>query len=83
MAAISGNLNTKSAWPTLFPCPCGGDVLIVESNYDITAGIFGEKNCSLPELSENFLLKHTTIFCQYQLIVNFNNPFGENLILRL
>ena len=27
--------NTKCAVPTLFPYPCSGDVLIVESNYDI------------------------------------------------
>ena len=26
---------TKCGWPTLFPYPCGGVVLIVESNYDI------------------------------------------------
>ena len=73
----------KCAWPTLFPYPCGGGVLTVESNYDIWPRGF-LKNCSLPELSKNFLLKHTTEIPYFINIrrteVNFYNPFGENFI---
>ena len=78
--------NTKCAVPTLFPYPCSGDVLIVESNYDITYIHRGDflKNRSLSKLSKCFLLKRTTKIPYFGNIrrseVNFNNPFGENLI---
>ena len=81
MAAISGK--TKCAWPTLFPYPCGDVVLIVESNYEYSQRGF-LKNCSLPELSKDFLLKHTTKIPYFINIlrteVNFYNPFSENFV---
>ena len=56
MAALSGKTQMCSA--NIVPIyPCGGDVLIVESNYDITNIHRGEflKNCSLLNLSKCFL----------------------------
>ena len=42
------------------------------------------KNCSLPKLSKDFLLKHTIETPYFVNIrrteVNFNNPFGENVV---
>ena len=51
--------NTKCAWPTLFLYPCGGAVLVQLLYHEFSLQGF-LKNCSLPELSKNFLLKHTT-----------------------
>ena len=74
--------NTKCAVPTLFLYPCGGDVLIVESNYDITnihEGIFEKLLAS--EVIEVFLVKaHHQNTNIRRTEVNFNNTFSENLI---
>ena len=72
--------DAKCAVPTLFLYPCGGDVLIVESNYD-NYNEHSLRGLLASEVIKVFLVKvHHQNTKIRRTGVNFNNTFSENLI---